>query len=257
MSVRHWKAARARRRRGGTHRARGLFYLATNNMCMDYQATRATRIAGTPFIGANTPLPRWSRGQLGAFIAWDAGAGKKVWQTTERYPVWSGALVTAGDVAFYGTLDGLVQGGGREDRQGPVAVSRSDREWWATRLPTRDRTAKQYVAVYAGIGGDWFLLAGDVRSDDPAMCGRRRTSCRTSPGTPAREASCGSSPCSRPAARDRGVPRTRSARPSGAARLEARVLAGGVAPPAAAPQADKNPFRGDRQSARRASGRSA
>jgi len=24
------------------------------------------------------------------------------------------------------------------------------------------------VAVYAGIGGDWFLLAGDVRSDDPA-----------------------------------------------------------------------------------------
>ena len=27
---------------------------------------------------------------------------------------------------------------------------------------------KQYVAVYAGIGGDWFLLAGDVRSDDPA-----------------------------------------------------------------------------------------
>src|SRR6266853_1678140 len=40
--------------------------------------------------------------------------------------------------------------------------------------------------------------------------GCRRTSCRTSPGTPAREASCGSSPCSRPAARDRGVPRTRS-----------------------------------------------
>jgi hypothetical protein len=22
--------------------------------------------------------------------------------------------------------------------------------------------------VYAGIGGDWFLVAGDVRSDDPA-----------------------------------------------------------------------------------------
>jgi hypothetical protein len=26
----------------------------------------------------------------------------------------------------------------------------------------------QYVAVYAGIGGDWALLSGDVRSDDPA-----------------------------------------------------------------------------------------
>ena len=40
-----------------------------------------------------------------------------------------------------------------------------------------------------------------------------------------------------------------AARPSGVARLEARVLAGGVAPPAAGLQADKNPFRGDRQSA--------
>ena len=24
------------------------------------------------------------------------------------------------------------------------------------------------MAVYAGIGGDWALLSGDVRSDDPA-----------------------------------------------------------------------------------------
>jgi len=40
-----------------------------------------------------------------------------------------------------------------------------------------------------------------------------------------------------------------SARPTAAARQEARVFAGGVAPPAAAPQADRNPFRGDRQSA--------
>ena len=27
---------------------------------------------------------------------------------------------------------------------------------------------KQYVAVYAGFGGDWALLSGDTRSDDPA-----------------------------------------------------------------------------------------
>ena len=35
---------------------------------------------------------------------------------------------------------------------------------------------KQYVAVYAGFGGDWFLVSGDVRADDPTMCGRRRIS---------------------------------------------------------------------------------
>jgi mono/diheme cytochrome c family protein len=33
------------------------------------------------------------------------------------------------------------------------------------------------------------------------------------------------------------------------ARYEARIFAGGVAPSAGAPRADKNPFRGDRQSA--------
>ena len=43
---------------------------------------------------------------MGAFMAWDAATGKKVWEVTERYPAWSGSLVTAGDVAFYGTLDG-------------------------------------------------------------------------------------------------------------------------------------------------------
>src|SRR5438477_8678013 len=28
------------------------------------------------------------------------------WQIPEKYPVWSGALVTAGDIAFYGTMEG-------------------------------------------------------------------------------------------------------------------------------------------------------
>ncbi len=29
-----------------------------------------------------------------------------MWESPEPFPSWSGALVTAGDVAFYGTLDG-------------------------------------------------------------------------------------------------------------------------------------------------------
>src|SRR5881396_3380617 len=61
----------------------------------------------------------------------------------------------------------LVQGGRREDRQGPVAVqSRIGRV--GNPITYTGREGKQYVAVYAGIGGDWFLLSGDVRSDDPA-----------------------------------------------------------------------------------------
>jgi len=39
----------------------------------------------------------------------------------ERYPVWSGALVTAGDVAFYGTLDGWFKAADAKTAR-PVAV---------------------------------------------------------------------------------------------------------------------------------------
>ena len=34
------------------------------------------------------------------------GERTKVWGIKEPFPVWSGALATAGDVVFYGTLDG-------------------------------------------------------------------------------------------------------------------------------------------------------
>ncbi len=104
---------------------------------------------------------------MGAFIAWDAAAGKRVWQTTEPYPVWSGAVVTAGDVVFYGTLDGWFK----------AADASTGNVLWRFKVGSgvvgnpityTGRDGKQYVAVYAGIGGDWFLLSGDVRSDDPA-----------------------------------------------------------------------------------------
>ncbi len=72
----------------------GLFYLSTVNLCMDYQAEVRSRIRGTPFIGANTPYVAGPGGNMGAFIAWDAGQGKRVWEIKEKYPVWSGVLTT-------------------------------------------------------------------------------------------------------------------------------------------------------------------
>ncbi len=144
----------------------GLFYASTNNMCMDYQATPVTRIAATPFIGATTPYHAGPGGHLGAFIAWDASAGRRVWEIPERYPVWSGVVATGGDVVFYGTLDGWFK----------AADARTGKVLWkfkvgsgvvASPITFLGPDGKQYVAVYAGIGGDWFLLAGDVRSDDP------------------------------------------------------------------------------------------
>jgi lanthanide-dependent methanol dehydrogenase len=144
-----------------------LFYVSTNNMCMDYEAAQATYLAGTPFVGANTPYHAGPGGNLGAFIAWDATTGRKVWANTEKYPAWSGSVVTRGNVVFYGTLDGWFK----------AVDATTGRPLWKFKVGSgvvgapmtyTGPDGKQYVAIYAGIGGDWFLLSGDVRSDDPA-----------------------------------------------------------------------------------------
>ncbi|HEX4629169.1 MAG TPA: PQQ-dependent dehydrogenase, methanol/ethanol family [Gemmatimonadales bacterium] len=145
----------------------GLFYVPTNNLCMDYATTAVTYLAGTPYMGVNAPYQPGPGGHLGAFIAWDAAAGKKVWEIKEPYPVWSGALTTAGDLVFYGTLDGWFK----------AADARSGRVLWKFKVGSgvvgnpisfTGPDHRQYIAVYAGFGGDPYLLAGDVRSDDPA-----------------------------------------------------------------------------------------
>lgn len=144
-----------------------LFYVPTSNMCMDYTTTQAAYLAGTPYIGASAPYKPGEGGHLGAFIAWDPVEGRKVWEIKEPYPVWSGALATAGDVVFYGTLDGWFK----------AADANNGTVLWKFKVGSgvvgnpitfRGPDGKQYVAVYAGFGGDWFLLSGDVRSDDPA-----------------------------------------------------------------------------------------
>ena len=145
----------------------GLFYVPTNNMCMDFQSAQVNYVAGTPYIGAGAPYKPGPGGNLGAFIAWDAANGKRVWEIKEKYPVWSGALATAGSVVFYGTLDGWLK----------AADARTGTLLWKFKVGSgvignpitfTGPDGKQYVAVYAGFGGDWFLLSGDVRSDDPA-----------------------------------------------------------------------------------------
>jgi PQQ-dependent dehydrogenase (methanol/ethanol family) len=144
-----------------------LFYTATNNLCMDFAASRTTHIRGVPFIGAGTPYRAGAGGNMGAFMAWDASTGRKVWELKEPYPTWSGALVTAGDVAFYGTLDGWFKA---VDAKSGKLLSKFKVGSGIVGNPITYRApdGKQYVAVYAGIGGDWTLLSGDVIANDPA-----------------------------------------------------------------------------------------
>ena len=145
----------------------GLFFTSTNNFCMDYEAARSTYMKGTPYIGVNSPYMAAPGGNLGALVAWDAVAAKRVWEITEPYPSWSGVLATAGDVVFYGTLDGWFKS---VDATTGKVLSKFKVGSGVVGNPItfRGPDGKQYVAVYAGIGGDWQLLAGDTNSADPA-----------------------------------------------------------------------------------------
>jgi len=147
--------------------ATGLFYVPTNNLCMDYKGRAVAYFAGTPYIGADAPEKAGPGDYKGEFIAWDATTGKKIWGIKEPFPVWGGALVTAGNVVFYGTLDGWFK----------AADATTGDVLWKFRVGSgvvgnpiayRGPDGKQYIAIYSGIGGDMgALIAGDVASSLP------------------------------------------------------------------------------------------
>jgi PQQ-dependent dehydrogenase (methanol/ethanol family) len=145
----------------------GLFYVPTNNLCMDFEGREVTYIAGTPYIGGSAPEKGGPGGYKGEFMAWDAVAGKKVWGIEEPYPVWSGVLATAGNVVFYGTLDGWFKA--VDARNGRVLYQfKAGSGIVGAPITYTGPDGKQYVAVYSGIGGDMgLLIAGDVAANLP------------------------------------------------------------------------------------------
>ncbi|MBC7152499.1 lanthanide-dependent methanol dehydrogenase XoxF5 [Ciceribacter selenitireducens] len=130
-----------------------LFYVPTNHVCMDYEPFRVSYTAGQPYVGATLsmyPAPG-SHGGMGNFIAWDGKEGKIKWSLPEKFSVWSGALATAGDVVFYGTLEGYLK----------AVDSETGKELYRFKTPsgiignvmTYTHGGKQYVAVLSGVGG--------------------------------------------------------------------------------------------------------
>jgi lanthanide-dependent methanol dehydrogenase len=144
-----------------------LFYVPTNHVCMDYEPFKVSYTAGQPYVGATLSMyPPQGETNMGNFIAWDAGSGKIVWSNKEQFSVWSGALATAGDVVFYGTLEGYLK----------AVDSKSGKELYKFKTPsgiignvmTYEHGGKQYVAVYSGVGG-WAgigLAAGLTNPQD-------------------------------------------------------------------------------------------
>jgi lanthanide-dependent methanol dehydrogenase len=129
-----------------------LLYVPHQNLCQDATTYETSYIAGTPYVGADVKMKPGPGGHRGEFSAWDPVARRKAWQVKENFPVWSGALATAGDVVFYGTMEGWFK----------AVDAKSGALLWQHRTPSgiigqpvsyRGPDGKQYVAVLSGVGG--------------------------------------------------------------------------------------------------------
>jgi len=144
----------------------GLLYMPHQNLCEDEEGIEANYIAGTPYVGMNVRMYAGPGGHRGELTAWDPIAGRPAWKITEKFPVWSGTLVTASDVVFYGTMDGWFK----------AVDARTGAPLWQYRVGSgiigqpvtyRGPDGKQYVAVMSGVGG-WAgaIVAGGLDPQD-------------------------------------------------------------------------------------------
>lgn len=146
----------------------GLLYIPAHDTCMAYEGTEVNYIEGTPYLGASVKMKPGPSGQQGWLVAWDVAKAKPAWTIGEgEWPLYSGTLATAGDLVFYGTMDGWFK----------AVDARTGEELWKTKLASGiignpvtylGPDGKQYVAVYSGIGG-WMGAAAlpGVSASDP------------------------------------------------------------------------------------------
>ena len=146
----------------------GLLYIPHENLCMDWESVQTNYIAGTPYVGANVVMKPGPGGNRGAVTAWDVAGKKAAWEIKEDLPVWSGTLVTAGDVAFYGTMDGWFK----------AIDAKNGNLLWKFKCSSgvigqpvayRGPDGHEYVAILSGVGG-WAgaIVAGDLDPRDPS-----------------------------------------------------------------------------------------
>ncbi|MDB4916941.1 MAG: PQQ-dependent dehydrogenase, methanol/ethanol family [Gemmatimonadetes bacterium] len=149
----------------------GMLYIPHQNLCMDEEGVSANYIAGTPYVGMNVKMTAGPGGKRGEFEAWNPQTGKQVWAIKEDLPVWSGTVVTAGDVAFYGTMNGLFK----------AVDARTGKQLWqfdtgsgiiGQPITFKGPDGHQYVAILSGVGG-WsgmIVSAGlDPRDSSAAL----------------------------------------------------------------------------------------
>jgi PQQ-dependent dehydrogenase (methanol/ethanol family) len=144
----------------------GLLYIPHQNLCMDEEGMQASYIAGTPYVGASVVYKAGPGGNRGVLTAWNPAQAKPAWEIKENFPVWSGTVVTAGDVVFYGTMEGWFKA---------VNAKTGDLLWQfkcgsgiiGQPIVYKGPDGHEYVAVLSGIGG-WpgAIVAADLDPRD-------------------------------------------------------------------------------------------
>src|SRR5215217_1789026 len=144
----------------------GLLYIPHQNLCEDVEAGETNYIEGTPYVAATVKMYAAPGGYRGVLTAWDPIGRKPAWKITEKFPVWSGTVVTAGDVVFYGTMEGWFK----------AVDARTGKPLWQYKTgsgiigqPTtyKGPDGHQYVAILSGVGG-WAgaIVSGDLDPRD-------------------------------------------------------------------------------------------
>jgi len=148
-----------------------LVYIPHQNLCQDQENVTANYIQGTPYMGANVIMYPGRGGHRGVLQAWDPEARRTAWEIHESFPVWSGALATAGGLTFYGTMDGWFK----------AVDASTGKLLWSFKggsgiigqpVSYRAPDGRQYIAVLAGVGG-WAggVVAGDLDTRDASANG--------------------------------------------------------------------------------------
>lgn len=138
----------------------GLFYVPANHWKEDYWTENVTYQAGAAYLGQGFRIKKLYEDHIGTLRAFDPATGEKKWEHKEKFPLWAGALATAGDLVFTGTSDGFVK----------AFHAETGEELWAfntgsgivSQPVTWELDGKQYLGIASGYGGAVPLWGGDM-----------------------------------------------------------------------------------------------
>ncbi len=137
-----------------------LFYIPATEWGMDIWNNPISYKKGAAYLGAGFTIKPVFDDYTGVFRAFDPKTGKTVWENKNPSPLWSGALVTAGNLVFYGTPEGYLK----------ALDAKTGEELWKYNTGsgvigspiTWEMDGDQYIAIPSGWGGAVPLWGGEI-----------------------------------------------------------------------------------------------